>query len=110
MGGGRGRRERREVCNVFSFSVLQVANAGDDVLIFYNDHAFSTLQRLMKEDRDDAVSLTGQLRTANKMYDLISARKFAFFIMSLPENRAKFKIILMSCVHVHISSFECAYM
>ena len=60
VGGGRGRRER-EVCNVFSFSILQVANAGDDVLIFYNDHAFSTLQRLMKEDRDDAVSLTGQL-------------------------------------------------
>jgi hypothetical protein len=44
------------------FSVLQVANAGDDVLVFYNDHAFSTLQRLMKEERDDAVSLTGELK------------------------------------------------
>ena len=51
----------------FSFSILQVANAGDDVLIFYNDHAFSTLQRLMKEDRDDAVSLTGQLHTCTCM-------------------------------------------
>ena len=42
------------------YSCVQVANAGDDVLIFYNDHAFSTLLRLMKEDRDDAVSLTGR--------------------------------------------------
>ena len=51
----------------FSFSILQVANAGDDVLIFYNDHAFSTLQRLMKEDRDDAVSLTGKLHACTCM-------------------------------------------
>lgn len=61
MGRDGGERGEREVCNVFSLCILQVANAGDDVLIFYNDHAFSTLQRLMKEDRDDAVSLTGEL-------------------------------------------------
>ena len=56
--GERGREGE----TYFPFSILQVANAGDDVLIFYNDHAFSTLQRLMKEDRDDAVSLTGKLQ------------------------------------------------
>ena len=60
-GGREGEREWDRGSS-FSFSFLQVANAGDDVLIFYNDHAFSTLQRLMKEDRDDAVSLTGKIR------------------------------------------------
>ena len=60
-GGREGEREWDRGSS-FSFSILQVANAGDDVLIFYNDHAFSTLQRLMKEDRDDAVSLTGKIQ------------------------------------------------
>ena len=58
------------MCVTTYFSILrispspQVANAGDDVLIFYNDHSFNTLLKLMKEDRDDAVSLTGESQTS----------------------------------------------
>ena len=66
---GEGERERERER---SSSILQVANSGDDVLIFYNDHAFSTLLKLMKEDRDDAVSLTGQLKKKNYMYPCTS--------------------------------------
>ena len=34
-------------------TVLQLANAGDDVLLFYNDHAFPTLVQLMKMEKGD---------------------------------------------------------
>ena len=30
-----------------------MANAGEDVLLFYNDHAFPALVQLMKEERGD---------------------------------------------------------
>ena len=33
----------------------ELANGGDDVLLFYNDHAFPKLLTLMKEDRGDTV-------------------------------------------------------
>lgn len=60
------RSEREEERRGKTFSNLQVANSGDDVLIFYNDHAFSTLLRLMKEDRDDALSLSGKVENTLK--------------------------------------------
>ena len=34
---------------------LQLANAGDDVLLFYNDQAFSTLLQLMKVEEGDGM-------------------------------------------------------
>ena len=34
-------------------TLLQLANAGDDVLLFYNDHAFPTLVQLMKVEKGD---------------------------------------------------------
>ena len=33
----------------------ELANAGDDILLFYNSHAFPELLTLMKEDRGDTV-------------------------------------------------------
>lgn len=34
---------------------IQLANAGDDVLLFYNDQAFSTLLQLMKVEQGDGM-------------------------------------------------------
>ncbi len=33
----------------------ELANAGDDVLLFYNDHAFPTLVQLMKDEKGDTL-------------------------------------------------------
>ena len=40
-------------------TLLQLADAGDDVLLLYNDHAFPTLVQLMKEKGDETGVVCG---------------------------------------------------